>query len=188
MVPYLFNTGRMLNVVLACQLFSQHSVVVILRENGVWDIGNSQGELRIKTRTYEGTLKRAFRLDVKNDEDLERAQVIISEFLVRNVPIHAHLMEVAVNEAMNNSFFACGRVSVKTRRMGGKVIIRIKDNCRGFNTDKVNVQLKKEMYEKEFEEMLEAEGGRGILLMKLICDKVIYNSRGNEVLLMKKTY
>jgi len=33
--------------------------------------------------------------------------------------------------------------------------------------------------------MLEAEGGRGILLMKMFCDKVIYNAKGNEVLLMK---
>jgi len=125
-------------------------------------------------------------LDIKNDEDLELAQVIISEFLERNASIHAPLMEVAVNEAMNNGFFACGRVYVKTRRLGGKLIIRVKDDGLGFNTNMVNVQLKKEMYEEEFKEMLEAEDGRGILLMKLICDKVIYNSRGNEVLLMKR--
>jgi len=125
-------------------------------------------------------------IDIKNDEELGRAQEIISEFLKRNTPIHAPLMEVAVNEAMNNGFFACGRVCVKTRRLGNKLIIRVKDNCQGFDTHKVNVQLKKEMYEEEFGEMLEAEGGRGILLMKLICDKVIYNSIGNEVLLMKR--
>lgn len=125
-------------------------------------------------------------LDIKDVEDLVRAQMSISEFLERNVPILASLMEVAVNEAMNNGFFSCGRVNVKTKRIGGKLIIRVKDNCQGFNTEKVNLQLKKEIYEDEFEEMLEAEGGRGILLMKLICDKVVYNSRGNEVLLMKR--
>jgi len=70
--------------------------------------------------------------------------------------------------------------------VGGKLIIRVKDDGPGFNNNKVNVQLKEDMYKEEFDELLEAEGGRGILLMKLFCDKVIYNSKGNEVLLMKK--
>jgi len=94
-------------------------------------------------------------------------------------------MEVANNEAMNNGFLACGRVRLKARRVGGRLIIRVKDDCQGFNTKDVNVKRKIEKYEEEFEKMLEAEGGRGILLMKMFCDKVIYNAKGNEVLLMK---
>jgi len=70
--------------------------------------------------------------------------------------------------------------------MGGKLIIRVKDDGPGFNTEGLNVQFKEDMGEKEFNERLEAEGGRGILLMKLFCDKVIYNAMGNEVLLMKQ--
>lgn len=125
-------------------------------------------------------------LDIKNDGDLKRAQVIISEFLERNVPIHAPILEVAINEAMNNGFYACGRVRVKTRQVGGKLIIRVKDDGPGFNTKRVNVQLKKSMDEEEFDELLETERGRGILLMRLFCDKIIYNAKGNEVLLMKR--
>lgn len=124
-------------------------------------------------------------LDIKNNGDLERAQVIISEFLERNASSHAPVLEVAINEAMNNGFLACGRVRVKARRMGGKLIIRVKDDCQGFNTKDVNLKREKEKYEEEFEGMLEEEGGRGILLMKMFCDKVIYNAKGNEVLLMK---
>lgn len=124
-------------------------------------------------------------IDVKNNGDLERAQVIISEFLERNASSHAPVLEVAVNEAMNNGFFACGQVRVKARRVGSKLIIRVKDDCGGFNTKDVNVGRKKEKYEEEFEGILEEEGGRGILFMKIFFDKVIYNTKGNEVLLMK---
>ncbi|EHQ90868.1 SpoIIE family protein phosphatase [Desulfosporosinus youngiae] len=124
-------------------------------------------------------------LKIKSDADLERAQVTISEFLERNAPGQAPMMEVAVNEAINNGFLACGQVFVKARRIGGRLIIRVKDDCQGFDTKDVNVRRKTERYEEEFEEMLDAEGGRGILLMKMVCDKVIYNAKGNEVLLMK---
>jgi len=71
-------------------------------------------------------------------------------------------------------------------RVGGKLIIRVKDDGLGFNTKEDNVLLKEDMYEEEFDEQLEAEGGRGILLMRLFCDKIIYNAKGNEVLLMKQ--
>ena len=124
-------------------------------------------------------------LDIKDKGDIERVQITISEFLKRNAPSHAPMLEVAVNEAINNGFNSGGRVRVKTRRAAGKIIIRVKDDGLGFNTKEVNV-LKKEKYEKKFDELLEAEGGRGILLMKLFCDKVIYNAKGNEVLLMKQ--
>jgi anti-sigma regulatory factor (Ser/Thr protein kinase) len=126
-------------------------------------------------------------LDIINEEDLACAQIVISEFLDRNAPQHAPMLEVAINEAMNNGFYYCGGVRVKTRRVGGKLIVRVKDDGPGFNTKEVKVRLKEiTMYEKEFDELLESEGGRGILLMNLFCDKVIYNAKGNEVLLMKK--
>jgi anti-sigma regulatory factor (Ser/Thr protein kinase) len=126
-------------------------------------------------------------LDIKNDGDLKRAQVVISEFLEWNAPSHALALEVAINEALNNGFDSGGRVRVKTRRIGSKLIIRVKDDGPGFNTKRVNVQLKEDRFEEEFEKLLETDGGRGIFLMRLFCDKVIYNAKGNEVLLMKRT-
>ncbi|MDP4158945.1 MAG: PAS domain S-box protein [Bacillota bacterium] len=125
-------------------------------------------------------------LEIKNVEDLETARVIISEYLERNASIHAPVLEVAINEAINNGFNACGRVRVKTRRVEDKLIVRVKDYGPGFKTEKVNALLKKGLYEEEFDELLEAEGGRGILMMKMFCDRVIYNSKGNEVLMMKR--
>ena len=125
-------------------------------------------------------------VDVKNEEDLVRAQITIREFLEQNAPGHETMLEVAFNEAMNNGFYASGRVQVKIKRVGSKLIIRVKDDGPGFNVQEVNVHLDEEMYEKEFDELLESESGRGILLMRLFCDKVIYNAKGNEVLLMKR--
>jgi PAS domain S-box-containing protein len=125
-------------------------------------------------------------LDIRNVEDIERAQIMINEFLERNTPLHAPVLEIAINEAMNNGFEACGQVCIRTRRVGGKLIIRVKDFGPGFNTKEINIRPKKDMFEEQFNQILEAEGGRGILLMQLFCDRVIYNDKGNEVLLMKR--
>jgi len=125
-------------------------------------------------------------LKIENESDLAHAQKTISEFLERSTPSHAAMLEVAVNEAMNNGFYAGGKVCVKTRVVGRKLIIRVKDEGPGFHTQEVNVQHKEDKREEVFDELLEAEGGRGILLMKLFCDRVIYNSKGDEVLLMKR--
>ncbi|ODA42255.1 PAS domain S-box protein [Desulfosporosinus sp. BG] len=129
--------------------------------------------------------KQEIMLDVKNEVDLANAQIIISEFLERNTPSNVSMLEVAINEAMNNGFYAGGRVKVKTRRIGDKLIIRVKDYGPGFNTKEVDTQSKENMYEEEFDKLLESESGRGVLLMKSFCDKVIYNAKGNEVLLIK---
>jgi anti-sigma regulatory factor (Ser/Thr protein kinase) len=126
---------------------------------------------------------------IKTAEELQRAQQRISEFLERNSLTNSPVLEVAINEAMNNGFCSSGQIILKLKRLGDRLIIRIKDGGQGFNTKEVNVQLKKDMkdmYEEKFKELLEAEAGRGILLMKLFCDKVIYNDKGNEVLLMKQ--
>ena len=125
-------------------------------------------------------------LDIKNVGDIKRAQIMINEFLERNTPLYAAVLEIAINEAMNNGINACGQVCIRTRRVGGKLIIRVKDVGPGFNTKEINIRQKKDMIEEEFEQMLEAESGRGILLMKLFCDRVIYNDKGDEVLLMKQ--
>ncbi|WP_407310355.1 PAS domain S-box protein [Desulfosporosinus sp. SB140] len=125
-------------------------------------------------------------LDIKTDGDLEHAQVVISEFLERNASIHASELEVAINEAINNGFFACGQVYVKTRRVGSKLIVRVKDDCSGFNIKDVKSLMDNDLFDQELDELFVEEGGRGIFLMRAFCDKVIYNAKGNEVLLMKK--
>ncbi|MBC2727196.1 PAS domain S-box protein [Desulfosporosinus sp.] len=124
--------------------------------------------------------------EIKNNQDLQGVQVKISEFLEQVAPSQATTLEVAINEALNNGLQAGGRVCVKLKRMGDRLIIRVKDDGPGFNTEVLKIQPDKGRIEEEFDELSEAEGGRGILLMRLFCDKVVYNAMGNEVLLMKK--
>jgi len=127
---------------------------------------------------------------IEDDDDLAQAQVLVSQFIENHAPSYAGLLEVAINEGINNAFRAGGRVAIKIRRVGNKLLFRIKDNGPGFNTAKVNAQLKKNMqnedFDAEFDELLLAESGRGILIMKMCCDFLLYNKKGNEVLLMKK--
>lgn len=130
--------------------------------------------------------KEAIVIEINNDGDLKLAQGDISDFLERNASIHSLILEVAINEAVNNGYCVSGRVCVKLRRVGGKLIIRVKDDGPGFNTERMNDHRKSEGNDDEFDELLAEEGGRGILLMRILCDKVTYNAKGNEVLLMKK--
>ncbi len=129
-------------------------------------------------------------LHINNDEELVKAQQSISEFLIRNIPNHADALEVGINEALNNGYSIAGAVHVKMKRFGGTVIVRVKDDGPGFDTNETNQRLRKKMchedFDDAFEDLLLEEGGRGILLMKMLCDRLIYNAKGNEILLMKK--
>lgn len=134
--------------------------------------------------------KELSKLAIRNSQELTQAQAEISEFLGRHMPDEAIMLEVAVNEAVHNGLRAGGNVCVKLRRIGGRLVIRVKDDGPGFDTGKINAKLNLTMseaeYNAEFEQKILAENGRGILLMKMLCDRLIYNTKGNEVLLMKK--
>lgn len=98
------------------------------------------------------------------------------------------LMEVAINEAVNNALRSnrYEKPITLTLRVtqGGRLIIRIKDNGEGFNAHKV---MKKICHSPNlaFEERLFAESGRGLSIMNAASDKLTYNRKGNEILLMK---
>ncbi|HWR44183.1 PAS domain S-box protein [Sporomusa sp.] len=123
--------------------------------------------------------------DIQKQDEVEKAQEMIAEFLEHNAPTCAGLLEVAVNEAVNNGLCAGGRVDVKMRRAGGRIIVRIKDTGPGFSPGKINTQLKNDL-DNEFDQLGLAERGRGMMMMKMFCDQLIYNAKGNEVLLMKR--
>lgn len=89
-------------------------------------------------------------------------------------------VELVLNEAVNNGLTAGGRVSVVLRRIGPWLVMRVKDDGAGFAG---NEKLR-EVAAPEFDGGWE-EGGRGLFLMQAYCDRVLYNRRGNEVLLMK---
>lgn len=127
---------------------------------------------------------------IQHAADLSRAQQKLGQFLAERVPDGAVMLEVAVNEALNNSIRAGSRVEVRAGMLGRKIVIRIKDDGPGFDTGKIKEKLKRKLDESgfaaEFDELSTAECGRGILMMQMLCDKVIYNRKGNEVLLVKQ--
>lgn len=122
----------------------------------------------------------------QNDGELAYTRQIISNFLEENIPCSAVMLEVAINEAINNSLSASGHVRVKIRPMRDKLLVRVKDNGPGFNTGKAEATFKTAACDELFDELGLKERGRGILMMKILCDRLLFNAKGNEVLLIKK--
>jgi len=123
--------------------------------------------------------------NIQNPAELAQAQVMVAEFLAQHAPTCAVLFEVAINEAVNNGLVASERIQVKLKRIGSRIVVRVKDNGTGFNTKQISVSGVKDV-DNEFEQLGLSERGRGIMMMKMFCDQIIYNAQGNEVLLMKK--
>lgn len=98
------------------------------------------------------------------------------------------LMEVAINEAVNNALRSnrSEKPIILTLRVtpGKRLIIRVKDNGKGFNAIET---LKEISYSPNlaFEERLNEESGRGLSIMNAASDKLFFNQKGNELLLMK---
>ncbi|MBP2662942.1 MAG: protein,PAS protein,PAS protein [Firmicutes bacterium] len=123
---------------------------------------------------------------IESPADLAKAQVMIAEFLEENAPACAStvLFEVAINEAVNNGIVSGDRVQVKMKRAGSRIVVRVKDNGTGFSTKQINTRGAKDM-DKEFDQVGLSERGRGVMMMQMFCDQIIYNTQGSEVLLMK---
>lgn len=133
--------------------------------------------------------KKNYILTIQDERELEQAQKTIGDFLELNAGKYFCSLDVVINEAINNGMRASGRVRVKIRRVGNLIIIRVKDYGPGFSSDKIMEKFNKLSdadLEAEFEARLLAEGGRGLLIMKMLCDRIVFNKQGNEVLVMKK--
>lgn len=112
----------------------------------------------------------------------------VNEYISQILGPHCATMVIAFNEAVNNAI-KYGEINGKnivtikfTLLKGKRLVIRVKDHGTGFDLTKAYCDTSAD----QFEEIVLAESGRGIPLMKAIADYVTYNKRGNEVLLMKK--
>lgn len=123
--------------------------------------------------------------DIQNPAGIAKAQSAIAEFLAQNAPTCAVLFEVAINEAINNGLAVSEHVQVKLKLTGSKMVVRVKDNGTGFSTKQINKLGAKDI-DNKLDQLGLSERGRGIMMMKMFCDLIIYNAKGNEVLLMKK--
>lgn len=115
----------------------------------------------------------------------------LHDYLKNMLPFPSFMIEVALNEAINNSLKHGSRkdqaapVRLKIRVLNNKkLIIRIKDGGPGFCG---NEKLKMLEHEPAIfdEECLMKDSGRGVWIMKEASDYLTFNRQGNEVLMVK---
>ena len=107
--------------------------------------------------------------------------------LLQNVSLqHAPKIEIAIGEALANALRESMDVRVKLCLCGRRLMVRISDGGGGFDGKQRVAAFQAADMEAEFLDRLYAEGGRGILIMMAWMDQVIYNRKGNEVLLVKE--
>ncbi|WP_027937666.1 SpoIIE family protein phosphatase [Anaeroarcus burkinensis] len=124
---------------------------------------------------------------IQTQQDLSRAQTAIHEYVTSCAPEgEAAFLEVAANEALNNGFLAGQRVSLRMRRCGNRLSIRVKDDGPGFDARSLLSKLQNTSPEAWYDELGLHDHGRGIFLMHSACDRLAYNAKGNEVLLLRK--
>ena len=99
---------------------------------------------------------------------------------------HAPKIEIAIGEALANALRESMDVRVKLSLCGRRLMVRISDGGGGFDGRQRVAAFQATDMEAEFMDRLYAEGGRGILIMLAWMDEVIYNRKGNEVLLVKE--
>lgn len=98
----------------------------------------------------------------------------------------ADKVETAIGEALSNALRESMDVQVKIAMFGRRLVVRVSDGGDGFDGQQRVASFKSGEMETEFLNRLYADGGRGILIMLAWMDQVLYNNKGNEVLLVKK--
>lgn len=98
------------------------------------------------------------------------------------------LVLVVMNEAVNNALIhgtpQGGEVRVRINKIGERwVVLRVRDGGPGFSYHDLCARLK----EKEVSGDVLEEGGRGVYIMYQVADKLLYNRKGNEVMIIKAT-
>jgi serine/threonine-protein kinase RsbW len=91
---------------------------------------------------------------------------------------------VVVTEAVNNAIIhgnkrtPSKKVVVTCVHRGNALVIKVKDEGKGFNPDTIPNPI--------HEDNLLRETGRGVFLMRQLMEKVNYNANGNEVTMTMK--
>ena len=133
-----------------------------------------------------GTPSFPIRFDFYRPGEYSRVRSRVRDLLFFVAGEQAGKLDVAVGEALNNAARVSMDVQVKFSFFGKTLVVRVKDGATGFDgNERVNKYRNAEIA-GAFEEILSSEGGRGIMIMVSWMDKVIYNRKGNEVMLMKR--
>jgi|GEM_PF-1109332 len=118
-------------------------------------------------------------------EDAATIQEKLRHTLTEMAGSQALYLEIALNEAINNILLhGSSNGYVKIKRIGRRVVLRVKDCKQGFNVQTVLKQFRTKSTEEIAETVSSQETGRGLLIMKLFTDKIYYNRSGSEIMLV----
>lgn len=94
-------------------------------------------------------------------------------------------VEVALGEALANALRYSPNVQVKLNKIGPNLVLRVRNEGEGFDGNRMVRQYRECDLTQLFLSRLEQERGRGILIMMMWMDQVMYNRQGNEVMMIK---
>lgn len=112
----------------------------------------------------------------------------MSDFIKNMVPHDSTLVEVVLNEAVNNAIKHGRNKKVMVRlkiQKNGLLVIRVKDRGKGFAVDETIQKVNATNMINKINYSALKESGRGLFIIQQVMDKVIYNEKGNDVLLVK---
>ena len=126
------------------------------------------------------------RLEYHRYGEYERIRGRIRDLLQRVAGSDAARIEIAIGEALANAARESMEVRVKISQFGKLLTVRVKDGGAGFDGKQKVAEYRAMGPEEAFIAKLYSEGGRGILIMLSWMDEVLYNRKGNEVMLVKR--
>jgi len=126
------------------------------------------------------------RLELHRFGEYNRLRERLRNLLSSVAKEEAGKISIALGEALNNAVRESMDMRVKLSLFGHRLVIRVKDSGPGFDGNLRVEAFSRSESGRIFDERLDAEGGRGIMIMLSWMDKVIYSRNGNEVLLMKR--
>ena len=97
-------------------------------------------------------------------------------------------VEVALGEAIANAIQFGTKIRIKINLIGSKLVMRVRHDGEEFNGNEKVCEIIEQGVDALFESLFisQEERGRGIPIMLVWTDKVIYNKYGNEVMLISK--
>ena len=128
--------------------------------------------------------------EISQPEEVRFLRGRLRDLLSRAAGGKSVFIEVMMNEAINNAVRSAKSsenpvIRIKINRMGSRLIFRIRDTGGGFDRSGVIADMKCDWPEEKQKDVC-PEDGRGLPIMWSLADRMIFNARGNEVLIMKK--
>ncbi|MDR3560618.1 MAG: PAS domain S-box protein [Negativicutes bacterium] len=129
-------------------------------------------------------LTEKFEYQIPDDRQRVRPSVLLrlAELAGTRIPS----LEVALGEAVTNGMQAGTWVGIRLKKIGSRIVIRVRDNGIGFPGNEMVSRVQAAGARQIFQERLQEDNGRGIPIMISLMDRVIYSKIGNEIMLVKK--